>query len=117
MHFLNLQTPLGFRQEKHILPFSGFSHLSSGLKSKKSIHLLTLCLCPVMGQGNFSSAGGFQGLEFTSNVACTVVSDSLPNPSSSGRCTLKDDLTGFLAEVACTSLELGLDQEHSFVFL
>ena len=36
----SLQVPLGYKQEKHILPFSNFSHLSFGLILKNSLHFL-----------------------------------------------------------------------------
>ena len=35
VHLLDLQIFLGFKQEKHILPYSIFSHRSRGLRAKK----------------------------------------------------------------------------------
>ena len=117
MHLLDLQTVLDFKNEKHILPFSICSHLSTGLRAKNSAHSLTSCLWSAMGQGNFNPAGGFQGLKFDPATAYTVDSVSLPESSSSCCCTLYKDFTDFFTAVTCTSLGMGLDLEHSFVFL
>ena len=86
-------------------------------KLSESALIAFLCLWSAMGQGNSNPAGRFQGLGFDQAIAYTVGSVSQPAPSSSCCCTLYVDFTVFFTAVACTSLGIGSDLEHSFVFL
>ena len=42
-HLLDLQTVLGFKYEKHILPLFIFTQRSSGLSEKNTTHVLQAC--------------------------------------------------------------------------
>ena len=109
VHLLDLQIFLGFKQEKPILHFSIFSHQSRGLRAKNAAQ--------VMGQGNFNPKGGFHGLGTGPDIACIVVSVSVPELSPSCCSTLYVDLVIFFTAVFCTSFGTGSDLELSFVFL